>query len=131
MEAIARQKYIHTTPRKLRLVAGMIKTLTPKQALEMLPYSQKRASEPLFKAIKAAVANAQNKGAQLDELVFKEIQITDGPRLKRGRPVSRGTWHPVVKRTSHIRVVVEQKIKPQSKKEKKIKDEAKVKKEDK
>ncbi len=97
----------------------MIKTLTPKQALEMLPYSQKRASEPLVKAIKTAVANAQNKGAQLDELVFKEIQITEGPRLKRGRPVSRGTWHPIIKRTSHIRIVVAQKAKPQNKSVKK------------
>jgi len=116
MEAITTQKYVRTTPRKLRLVVGMIRSLTPKQAIEMLPYTQKRASEPLLKAIKTAVANAKNKGAQVDDLVFKEIQITEGPRLKRGRAVSRGMWHPVVKRTSHIRVVVEAK-KTESKKE--------------
>jgi len=127
MEAITTQKYIRTSPRKLRLVAGMVRTLTPKQAIEMLPYAQKRAAEPLLKAIKTAVSNAQNKGAQMDELVFKEIQITEGPRLKRGRPVSRGMWHPVVKRTSHIRVIVETKkelankktVKKNTKKEKK------------
>lgn len=116
MEAITTQKYIRTSPRKLRLVVGMIKTLTPKQAMEMLPYAQKKASEPLLKAIKTVVANAQNKGMEVDELVFKEIQITEGPRLKRSRAVSRGVWHPIIRRTSHIRVVVGTK-KTESKKE--------------
>lgn len=106
MQYKAIQKYVKMTPRKLRLVAGMIKDLTPSEAVEMLPYVRKAAAGPLRKVIMAAVANAKGQGAKEEELVFNEIQIGDGPRLKRGQPVSRGQWHPVVKRWSHICVVL-------------------------
>lgn len=106
MEARAIQKNIRTSPRKLRLVADVARKLTPLEALEMLPYSQKRAAVPLVKAIKSAVANAVSQGANPTDLSFKEIQIGEGPTLKRGRPVSRGMWHPILKRTSRIRIIV-------------------------
>ena len=109
MQAITTQKFIRTSPRKLRLVAREIVGLKPIEAVEILPHLGKRAAEPLLKAIKTAIANAKAKGANEAELVFKEIQINEGPRLKRGRAVARGRWHPIVKRMSHIRVVVETK----------------------
>lgn len=108
---ISTQKYLITSPRKLRLVAEMVKKLKPVTAIEQMPFIAKRASEPLLKVIKTAVANARNLGASDTDLIFKEIQIGEGPRLKRGRAASRGRWHPYAKRMSHIRVVLTTKAK--------------------
>lgn len=106
MEAKAVQKYIITSPRKLREVVFLIKKMKPAVAIEQLPFSYKRAAEPLVKVIKTAIANATQKGASSDELIFKEIQINEGPRLRRFRAASRGRAKPYKKRMSHIRVVV-------------------------
>jgi large subunit ribosomal protein L22 len=107
MEVKSVQKFVRTSPRKLRLVADMIRVVSPSQAIEILPHVQKRAAEPLLKVVKSAIANAKQQGYLSDTLIFKEIQINAGPTLKRGMPVSRGRWHPIKKRTSHIRVVLE------------------------
>jgi large subunit ribosomal protein L22 len=106
MEAIAVHKYLRMSPQKVRLVVGMVKPLTPQKALEVLPHIQRAASRPVAKVIASAVANAKQKGASEADLVFKEIQVTRGPILKRGRPVGRGRWHPIQKKSSHVRVVV-------------------------
>ena len=103
---ISTQKYLITSPRKLRLVAEMVKKLKPVLAIEQMPFIAKRASEPLMKVIKTAVANARNQGASDTDLIFKEIQIGEGPRMPRGRAASRGRWHQYKKRMSHIRVVL-------------------------
>lgn len=107
MEFIASQKFLLMSPRKIRPVATMIKKLTPEKAVLALPFIGRRAAEPLSKVIRSAIANAKQKGVSSDSLKFKEIQIGEGPRLKRGMPVSRGQWHPIKKRMSHIRVVLE------------------------
>ncbi len=119
MEIIASQKYLLLSPRKIRPVVELIKKMTPLEAVERLPFIAKKASEPLAKVIKQALANARVKGLADSDLTFKEIQIGEGPRLKRGRPVSRGQWHPVKKRMSHIRVVLETKAVEPKKEEKK------------
>jgi large subunit ribosomal protein L22 len=106
MDIKAEQKYLLLSPRKLRPVADIIKKLTPTQAVERLPFVGKRGAEPLAKVIKQAIANARVKGLSDADLTFKEIQIGEGPRLKRGIPVSRGQWHPIKRRMSHIRVVL-------------------------
>ena len=106
MEIIATQKYFLMSPKKLRPVVNVIKKLKVNEAIDKLPFVGKRAAEPLAKLIKSAIANAKNKGISEDDLVFKEIQVGEGPRLKRGMPVSRGMWHPITKRMSHIRVVL-------------------------
>lgn len=105
---IATQKFLRMSPRKLRLVVDAVKKMTPSEALVVLPFSGKRAAEPLSKVIKTAVANAVQGGANAETLVFAEIQIGQGPTLKRGRPVSRGQWHPIRKHMSHIRVGVKE-----------------------
>ena len=107
----ATQKYLIESPRKLRLVAAMVKKMKPTEALEKLPFISKRASGDLAKVIGAAIANARVQGASDTTLVFKEIQIGEGPRLKRGRAASRGRWHPFKKRMSHIRVVLVSQVK--------------------
>jgi large subunit ribosomal protein L22 len=108
MKYQAIHKNLKMTPRKVRLVANVVRKLTPVQALEMLPHIQKKAALPLFKVIKSAVSNATVKGIDPNTLAFEEIQVQEGPILKRGRAVSRGRWHKILKRTSHIKVVVTQ-----------------------
>ena len=106
MEFKSEQKHLIISPRKVRPVVDVIKKMTPVKALESLPFIKKRASEYLIKVIKSALANASQKGTDANNLVFKEIQIGEGPRLKRGQPVSRGRWHPIKKRMSHIKVIL-------------------------
>ena len=109
MEFKSEQKYLILSPRKIRPVVEVIKKMTPIKALEKLPFIKKRASEFILKVIKSALANASQKGVNAEDLIFKEIQIGEGPRLKRGQPVSRGRWHPIKKRMSHIKVILKSK----------------------
>lgn len=102
----ATQKYLLESPRKIRLVVSVIKKMKPVEAIEKLPFIGKRAAGDLAKVIKAAVASAKAKGVSETDLIFKEIQIGEGPRLKRGRAASRGMWHPFKRRMAHIRVVL-------------------------
>lgn len=124
MEFKAEQKYMLISPRKVRPVVAQIKKLTPARAVEILPFIKRRPSEVLRKVIKSAIANANAKGANIAELVFKEIQIGEGPRLKRGQPVSRGRWHPIKKRMSHIKVILTTEAKTENKVE--VKKENKI-----
>lgn len=117
----AQQKFLRTSPRKLRLVAGLIKRGSrPHDVLSFLPHVQKNAAKPLIKVIKQAIANATNNlSLSVDSLKIKEIQINQGPSYKRGQPVSRGQLHPILKRTSHITVILE------TEESKKVKNEKK------
>lgn len=103
---IATQKYLIMSPRKIRLVAALIKKMKPTEAIEKLPFVQKRAAEPVMKVVKNALASARNAGVADTDLIFKEIQIGEGPRLKRGQAASRGRWHAFKHRMAHIRVVL-------------------------
>jgi len=73
MEIKSVQKFVKTSPRKLRLVADLAKKMTPADAIERLPFSRKFAAEPLIKVIKTAVANGKAMGAKEENLIFKEI----------------------------------------------------------
>lgn len=106
MEIITTQKYLRISPRKLMPIATLAKKMRPGQAVEVLPLLSKKGAPILAKAVLNAIAIAKEKGISVDELSFKEIQVNEGPRLKRGMPVSRGMWHPIKKRMSHIRVVL-------------------------
>jgi len=110
----AEQKYLLASPRKIREVVELVKRLKPALAVETLAVVGKKAAEPVRKVILAALANAKAKGASETDLVFKEIQVGEGPRLKRGQPISRGQWHPIKKRMSHIRVILMTNSKPQT-----------------
>lgn len=131
MEIKSEQKYLIISPRKVRPVVDVIKKLSPLEAISKLPFVKKDASEYLLKVIKSAVANATSRGIDSSRLIFKEIQIGEGPRLRRGNPVSRGRWHPIKKRMSHIKVILATKIDPvktdktESKKVKETKTEVK------
>ncbi len=111
---IATQKYLIMSPRKIRLVAALIKKMKPVDAIEKLPFVQKRAAEPVMKVVKNAIASATQQGIANTDLVFKEIQIGEGPRLKRGQAASRGRWHAFKHRMAHIRVVLTTATRPQT-----------------
>lgn len=106
----ATQKYIRTSPRKLRLVADAVRDLGADKALDYLKFMGKRAAEPLYKTLKAAVANAKgSKGLTADKLAIETIDIGEGPTYKRFRAVSRGMAHSIAKRTSHINITLKEK----------------------
>jgi len=86
---------------------GLIKKMKPAEAVEKLPFAHKRAGAEIAKVIKSAIASAKNRGVGEGDLVFKEIQVGEGPRLKRGKAVSHGLWHPFKRRMSHIRVILQ------------------------
>lgn len=114
---VSTQKYLIVSPKKVRDVVALIKKLKPTEAIQKLEFTRKRSSELLIKVIKTAIGQAKIQGVSDTDLVFKEIQVFEGPRLKRGRPVSRGRWHPYKKRMSHIKVVLAEFKKAESKKE--------------
>lgn len=106
----ASAKYIRMSPRKVRLVAEAIKKLKPTESLIYLKNINKRAVQPLTKVIKSAIANAEeNFKIKAEDLTFAKILVEPGPVLKRWRAVSRGRAHPINKRTSHIKVILEAK----------------------
>jgi large subunit ribosomal protein L22 len=100
------QKYAIKSPRKLREVTPLIKNLSPVDAVDRLPFIKNTGSEIIRKVIMAAIAQARQKGVGDKDLKFKELQINEGPRLKRFHAGSRGRAKPYVKRMSHIRVVL-------------------------
>jgi len=104
----AEQKDVRMTARKIRLVAKAVKKLSPREAVDNLKFLNKRAAKPLARVIKQAIANGvKNLGLKEEDLRFYRIEIMEGPTYKRWRPVSRGRAHSILKRTSHIRVVLE------------------------
>jgi large subunit ribosomal protein L22 len=113
-EYTSTQKFLVGSPRKLRAVVALIKKMKPLDAVINLPFAGRRAAGDLSKVVKSALANARNQGASETELIFKEIQIGEGPRLKRGNAASRGRWHPFKHRMSHIRVVLTTANRPQT-----------------
>lgn len=111
----ATQKYIRTSPRKLRLVADAVRGLRADLALDYLRFLGKRASLPVAKVIRSAVTSAKNEqNIEASKLVVKIIDVGEGPTYKRWRAVSRGSAHSIMKRTSHIKVVLESENGPKS-----------------
>lgn len=110
MSKEATLKYLRMTPRKVRAVAGAIRGTPVAKALDYLTFSSRRASRPLAKLLKSAIVNAQaEKGVDVDNLYIKELQVGGGPTMKRWLPRSKGTATPILKRTSHIKIVLGEK----------------------
>jgi large subunit ribosomal protein L22 len=106
VQAIA--KAVRISPRKVGVVASLVRGRTVEDALTILEHAPRRAATPIMKTIMSARANADhNHRLKPDTLRIVEISITPGPRYKRFMPVSRGMAHPYQKKTSHIRVVVD------------------------
>ena len=108
-EIVAYSKYLRVSPSKVRLVVETIEGLSPAEALAQLEFLRRAGARPLSQTLKSALANAENNlKLEKENLRIKKIEVSEGPRLKRWRPVSRGMAHPYQKRTTHIRVVLEE-----------------------
>lgn len=109
METKAVAKYIRISPQKARLVADVVRGKDVDTALTTLRFMPKKAAKLIRKVLESAVANAeQTETIDVDTLYVKEIQINGGPMLKRFRPRAMGRATRILKRTSHITVVVDE-----------------------
>ena len=110
MEARAVGKYIRISPQNARLVADVVRGMNVDQAITTLRFMPKKGAEILRKVVESAVANAtQDDQADVDNLYIKKITIDGGPSLKRIRPRAQGRATRVIKRTSHITVILDEK----------------------
>lgn len=107
VDATAKLKNYRQSPRKVRLVADLIRGKTVDHALALLATLPKRVSGPLAKLVKAGVANAK---LQSSELVISTIQVNGGVVLKRSMPRARGRASQILKRTSHITLGLSRKV---------------------
>ncbi len=124
MEIKAKLNYLRIAPRKVRLVADLVRNMDVKEAENQLKFMPKRASIPLLKLLNSAIANAKNNfNLEKDVLYIKKLTIDEGPPFKRWRPIARGRANPIMKKTTHINLVLE--IKKGAKIEKKIIEEVK------
>jgi len=105
MKAIVRS--IRITPKKLNLVAKMVRNKDAVEAMEILKFTPKKSAKLLYKAIQSAVANATNNFKQNEkDLFIKEIVVTKAATMKRWLPASRGRMQPILKRNAHLRVII-------------------------
>ncbi|SHH28104.1 50S ribosomal protein L22 [Winogradskyella jejuensis] len=116
--AFAKLNNCPTSPRKMRLVADLVRGEKADKALQILRFSQKEASRRLEKLLLSAIANwqAKNEDADIEEanLFVKEIRVDGGTMLKRLRPAPQGRAHRIRKRSNHVTVVVDSLNKTQS-----------------
>lgn len=113
MEVQAIGKYLRITPRKLVSVAALVKKKKAVTALSELRFVNKKGAAIVSNILKSAVANAKNNfGLSEDKLMIKKIEVGKGPMLKRFREASRGRAHPILKRMSHLKIVLEASEKP-------------------
>ena len=108
MPWMAKHRYARIAPRKVRLIADMIRDRDVRDALDVLAFSQKRAARMVEKVLLSAVANADDQGeVDADDLFVATARVDEGPTIKRIRPIDRGRAHPIFKRTCHILVEVD------------------------
>jgi large subunit ribosomal protein L22 len=108
MPAIAHQKGVRISPRKVAVVAALVRGRSVDDALTILEYTPRRAAGAVSDAVKSAAANAEhNHNFKPDSLEIVEISVTSGPRLKRFMPAARGRARRFQRKTSHIKVVVD------------------------
>jgi len=112
MEAVARVLHIRVTPMKARRVVNLIRGKQASEAMAILKFAPQQASEPIFKLVQAAVANAKVKAEKdnialdEDDLIVSRAFVDEGTTLKRFMPRAQGRAFKILKRTSHITIVV-------------------------
>ncbi len=109
MEARAIAKYVPLGPQKVRLVVDLIRSRGVDEALAILKFTRKAASAPVEKVLKSALANAGNDPkVNIDRLYIEKAYVSAGPSLKRFRPRAMGRASRILKRSSHITVVLKE-----------------------
>ena len=103
-------KNYRQSPRKVRLVAGLIKGKKVDEALVELDFLAKRGADPMKKLLLSAISNAKNMGIEKDNLYIKEARVDKGIVMKRMMPAAMGTGHRINKRTSHVTLLLAEKV---------------------
>lgn len=113
LEARSLNRYVNSSPRKMRLVIDLIRGKSVPQALSILHFSPKHAARVAEKVLRSAVSNLQNKdeaGRTDPETLFvKEAFVNGGPGMKRVMPAPMGRAYRIVKRSNHVTIIVAQK----------------------
>lgn len=102
----AKLRYLRVAPRKARLVVDLVRGKNVGEAINILTFTRRSASEPVRKLIESALANAESKDANIDLLYVSEIFVDEGPTLRRFRPRAMGRATRINKRTSHVTCVL-------------------------
>lgn len=125
MIAKAQAKFIRITPRKFRQIIPLIKGRNPEEAIAVLANVKKRASEYAIELLKSAIANAKrvHQGIDISNLYISNILANCGPSLKRYKAASMGRASPILKRTSHILIELDEREHKEASKGKKAPDE--------
>lgn len=106
----ARFTHVRMSARKVEGVVNMVRGKRVEEAIALLQFCPRRGASVVLKLLKSAVANAdQRGGVDVDRLFVQTIHVDGGPQMKRYRPRSRGMAHPILKRSSHIEVVLGEK----------------------
>ena len=108
MEARAILKYARISPRKVNIVLDLIRNQDAEKAMAILKFTPNSACEYLEKLLKSAMANAENKNMDTKSLYVAECFVCPGPTLKRIRPKDHGRAHRILKRTSHMTIVLKE-----------------------
>jgi large subunit ribosomal protein L22 len=108
MAYTASHRFARIAPRKARLVADQIRGAGVDRALATLELSKRRGGYFLKGVLRSAIANAEERSADVAALFVSEIRVDEGPTIKRFQPKDRGRAHPIRKRTCHIHVSVEE-----------------------
>lgn len=125
MQVKVHTNYIHIAPRKTRLVANLIKNLDVNEAEKQLLFSKKLAARVVAKSLKSAVASAlHNFSLEKNNLYISQILVNEGPSMKRWSPAAFGSAHSIKKQTSHLTIILDEKVK--SKKKTAKKEEKKI-----
>jgi large subunit ribosomal protein L22 len=125
MEVRSTYKYARISPFKVREVTREIQGLPVSAALDLLAFTPKKAAFLIGKTLKSAIANAENNAnLKPDGLVVKEATVGEGPTLKRIMPRARGSANRILKRTSHIRIVLSDEIVIETRETRKAKQRA-------
>jgi large subunit ribosomal protein L22 len=106
MNIVHIQKGINTSPRKLRLVADLVRNMKPSQALVTLQFTPKAAALPLSKAIKTVLANAKMQNLDSETMTFKALEINEGLRMRRMRAGGRSKRKPYTRKMSQIKITL-------------------------
>ena len=110
-------KNYRQAPRKVRLIADLVRGKKVDRALVLLSATDKKATLPFKKLVESAIANAKSSGAKSEDLIVKEIQVNEGIVFKRFKPRARGRASAIRKKTSHISVTLGEGKKKMEKKE--------------
>lgn len=117
MQVISTTKYIRMSPKKAKFLADTIRKIAPIDAVTRLTFAKEKGAVLFSKAISQALADATNNyKLNAQDLIFKSLEVNKGPVIKRWQPVARGMAHQIKKRTTHIKIVLEEKKKKESSK---------------